>query len=345
MRIDVVATDPRKYRLNPLQVNLQMTLEAWKKIEQAHRTGEETTVGEEDLFSISSELFELLGLSGQSTPCSLTVSTPADVIDKRLRLRITFRKDDQRVEYSFVEMRPVRVGTQEIALRSVNPLGAFHLGLVIPVEAGSKARMTLHFSWEGCEIEKISRCCKAMSILHRGGTVEIFNLESDNILGYLKEPVGFDWIEDPGFHEFIDSLCEVSNATGTVIRWRRFPTQTDVRNARWLREIVSKGRLCLPGECITINFNERQLEAAVQAMHCGEGLRLLSNTPPEFAKVFDQTIDLGPFQLLILATELQVIGASVEQTDIREVQLKFEKPLHYIFDRFSGQEHEQVMTP
>jgi hypothetical protein len=110
-----------------------------------------------------------------------------DLINHRIPTRLSFIKGSERVEYSYVEFRPVRTGTQEIELVSVSKQLPFDLSVVIPRHFPTTRPLNFRVKNVGAEVHEIKKFLDGFNLLQEGGEIELFNLEHNAVI--MRVPV------------------------------------------------------------------------------------------------------------------------------------------------------------
>lgn len=142
LKIDIIAPNAAAYDAKPLFAHATFTKAALDRLQEAHRTGDTVTFGPDEVSELKSELFRIVGRQSEVASIeSLTVSTPAKVLAQRLRLRVTFVKDDLREEFSLIEFRFIKVGTERFQVESCHPPLPFQLKIMLPWQKGPEVLM------------------------------------------------------------------------------------------------------------------------------------------------------------------------------------------------------------
>ena len=332
MRIDVIAPNAAAYDARPLFAHATLTKAAVERLQEAHRTGDSVTFGPDEVSDLKSELFKIAGMPSQSNSIeSLTISPSADVLARRLPLRVTFVKDDLKEVFSLIEFRFTKAGTEQFQVESCHPLLPFQLTITLPWQKG-RGTLNVAFKYEGHDIRRVCQTHRALRILFTGGRIELTDLENDRHLGTLRDLRTATVIENPWFDEFICNVYEIAETLKVPIRYTR-PTVQDAENVAILHQVVRTGDLSIPAESVGLNFTPDQLRIAQDGFASGNGLHMQFQIAPDFAQVFGQSFDLGQYDMFLSVSALTPETASPGNETIL-VKVTLAKPIVYRFPRF-----------
>jgi len=335
----VIAPDAAAYNANPLFAHATFTKAAMERLQEAHRTGDTVTFGPDEVSELKSELFKIAGLpSNARSIASLTVSSSPDLLAKRLPLRIAFVSAEAREEFSFIEFRFTKVGTEQFQIESCRPELPFRLTITLPWGKG-RGTLSVAFSYEGHEIRRVCKAHRALRILFTDGHVDLLDLESDRHLGVLRDFGTSEWRCAPWFDEFLEAVNEIADSLHQTITYTR-PTAEDVENVKNIQQIVRTGMLSLVAESVGLNLTPEQLRVAQNAFQCGNGLHFSVTQSPDFAALFGRRLNLGLHEVFISPSALTPDNTSPE-AEIIPVQVALAKPILYRFHDFlpNGEEN------
>jgi hypothetical protein len=290
------------------------------------------TFGPDEVSDLKSELFKIAGMPSQSNSIeSLTISPSADVLAKRLHLRVTFVKDDVIEAFSLIEFRFLKAGTEQFQIESCYPPLPFRLTITLPWQKGP-GTLDVAFQYAGHDVRRVYQTNRALRALFSGGHVELTNLEDDRYLGTLRDLRSKRMIESPELDDFISDLYEIAETLKLPIRYNR-PTRQDAENLEAIRQVLRTGELSISAESVNVNLTQDQVEIAQDALAVGNGLHLPFEKPPDFAVIFGQSLDLGPYSLFLKVSELALQASSLQDGTF-PVKLILTQPALYRFARF-----------
>jgi hypothetical protein len=268
---------------------------------------------------------------------SLTISPSKDVLAKRLPLRVTFVKADLTEVFSLIEFRFIKLGTEQFQIESCYPPLPFRLTITLPWQKGP-GRLDVTFQYDGHDIRRVYQTHRALRALFSGGCVELTNLEDDRHLGTLRDLSPKGMIESPELDNFISDLYEIAETLKVPIRYSR-PTRQDAENLEAIRQVLRTGELLISAESVNVNLTRDQVGIAQDALAAGNGLHLPFEKPPDFALVFGQSLDRGPYSVFLNVSELG-LQASSPQDGTLPVKLTLKGPALYRFPRFLGDDNQ-----
>ncbi len=213
--LNIFARDIEELRQNPPTMNLGFSGIGIEKFRTLVKTGIIQTFHDTEFEHLGSNvpLFDWPAEKGQT----LIVGPTQSLLDRRIRTRITFAKGDQEVEYGFIELAPVRSGTEEIELKTVSEVLPFELRLtVLPKEHGGRLEYFPKFI--NAEIRQIAKFTDAIRLLYSGATVTVWQLETETQLCTLQIKDGEMTAERRAAYEFITDVRLVANQFGLDLK-------------------------------------------------------------------------------------------------------------------------------
>lgn len=337
-RVEVFALDKEAYNRAPLSFTVRMTEEGWRKLEEAQRAGKRVELGPEEIVGFSSELLELMTSRSGIVPSKLIVGPTADAARRKFRLKLTFALGQEREEFPYMEFEIVQSSRRNVVIRSSAPPMPLQLTLSFDLAGGSSS-FSASYSYIGHEIRKIYKAHRALQFLMGGGTLEMVDLESDEVWPLLhpirEAPTPSD--ADVYLDKFIEALHEVAVGFNEKITWLPNRTVDDSVHIQLLQEIVRTGHLSIPADEITMTVEPSPGVNIEDVLQQQPILCICPNAPPDFATVFGRTLDVGRYSMIIQPRKVEVIAAKDDPRS-RVVRIGLAQPLVYQFDRFRRDE-------
>lgn len=251
----------------------------------------------------------------------------------RLQLRVTFVKDDRRVEYGLIEFGVDAMGSEQMRLISKGTLPLeFTVTLRVPTRT---AQFSFSGSYLGHEIREIAKAQNALDIARSGGSVELFDLASQQPLGRLEanaEELANANAKDEILSSFVRDAQTAAVALGQKIVWARDLRPEDVQNAAILAQIVRTGSLRVEATAFHAEVNPKQIEELSALVKAGTGgffQRLAGATYP----VLDAQLDAGPHNIYFVPSE--VVEEKKTPSGMVWVRVSLKEPLGFVFSQFS----------
>jgi hypothetical protein len=182
-RIDILARDLQAIRLNPPGATFHVTSAGLKKINEFVSTGRSQQLTSEEISQVKSS-FDFLLPEPDTAAWSMVMLPAPAVTTRRFPIRLSFSKDDELIQYEYVEFRVVRAGTDEAEIESTSPL-PFVLSVVLPNSTTMRASCNWSLRLEGVPVRDAAKAIHALSLLQRGGSVEFYALDAGRVFGTL----------------------------------------------------------------------------------------------------------------------------------------------------------------
>jgi hypothetical protein len=204
--IKAFARDREALKLDPVSSHVEFSEGAEEKLLDFIRTGQEQLWGPDEIRAFRSTVPLFSDMKFVPGTFSMSVRSMPD--DRVIPLKLTFTTADSRTSLEYVEFRRVRLGAEEVEIRTVGqaPLG---LTLVLPTNTSRPATATVSTHLPGNNIRDVAKACGALKLLQRGCDLEIFALKLDAKLCTLQvEPLALSYNE--GFFRFVEDLNAIA---------------------------------------------------------------------------------------------------------------------------------------
>jgi hypothetical protein len=204
--VKAFARDLEALKLDPVSSHVEFSKGAQEKLLDFIRTGREQHWGPDEIRAFRSTVPLLSDVKFKPGTLSMSICSIPD--DQVIPLKLIFRAADVSVSLDYVEFRKVRVGQEEVEIRTLGE-PAFGMSLVLPtdISRSSTAMMSTHMP--GNSIKNVVKVCSALRLLQMGCDLEIVALKLDAKLCTLRvEPLSLSFNEP--FSAFIDDLNAIS---------------------------------------------------------------------------------------------------------------------------------------
>lgn len=344
-KIEVFAPDREAYHANPISFKLQMTKEAWEKLQEAQKKGKHAELGPDEVLGLTSDFFDSFSLRPNvlsSVVQKLVVGPAVEMLNRKFRFKLRFVLGEEAEEFPYVEFETVRPGQEEIEIRSSAPKLPFQLALTLN-HAGGSSGMEVSYTHAGHEIRKIYKAHRAIQLFLNGGTLEILDLDSDKKLPTLQGARQTSPLNETNdyWEKFIEAAHELVATLNETLIWPERPTQDDSIHLQLLLEAIRTGEVSIPDGRFTLTVAPLPGVDIREVLAQPGMFRLNPTEPPKFATVFSKTFDLGPYAITCKAGKFEVNPAAEDPT-CYAVRIMPEGPLVYQFERFRRDRPSQV---
>lgn len=295
-RIDVFARDVEALKLDPPRVNFSVRGSGVAKFQEFLRTGKRTELNTDEVSAPHSTLDFLLP-EKQMAGWRVVLMPAAALSKKVVSLRITFANAAEEVRYELIKFRVSAAGTEQVEIESISPL-PFVLRFTLPTSIGPDGMFTIQERFEGADVRSVAKALRAMSLLRSEGSVELYALEVEKLLGTLA--VTFAAGEErESWGAVIADAARVSEQYNVDMRVPKRISQTDLRSLAILMA-VAKG-VPLPFDGFNAKLvKSQEHEAAVSAAMNQKKLQVIARFPhlSPAPLVFGKAVNTGPISLI-----------------------------------------------
>src|SRR6185437_13593075 len=235
-RVNVFARDVEALQQDPPKINLRFTKEGVGKYRTLIKTGFAQTFTKGEFEHLSTDVPFLPTLHENQT---LIIGPTESLKNRRVKARLTFIGLDHNVEYSFVELAPERVGTEEFALKTVSNSLPFELEFELLWKGTGKFNYTPRFI--NADVRQIAKFLGAVRILCSGGTVTLHDLEREAQLFEAQTKAVQITEAQRKFHDLIADLDLITETLRVPIRLPPDVKDDDFHAISLLKTICSGG--------------------------------------------------------------------------------------------------------
>lgn len=305
--LNVFARDVEALQQNPPMINLTFSGTGVEKFRTLVKTGIVQTFHDTEFEHLGSNvpLFDSPAVKGQT----LIVSPTQSFLDRRIRTRFTFSKGDQAVEYSFIELAPVRSGTEEIELKTVSKALPFELRLTVRPNEHS-GRLEYDPKFIGSEVRQIAKFTDAIKLLHSGATVTVWNLEREHQLFNFQMNEGKLTDAQKASYEFIADLKQIADRFNLDLKLPEDVSDSDFEAISFLKGLMQGIEYNSDYLTITLAKSETSVEA-IENLAPVMAFRTEHETYEPKPTLFGHQVNTGPVTFTINQAEISDYEATL----------------------------------
>jgi len=304
--LNVFARDVEALRLNPPTINLTFSGTGVEKFKTLVKTGIEQTFEDTEFEHGGSNvpLFDLPNIKGTK----LIVGSTPSLLNRRIRARIIFEGENGKVDYSFIELAPVRRGTDETELKTVSESLPFELWLTLLANRHGRFRYVSRFV--NSELKQIAKFTNAMTLLYSGATVTVWDLEQDAILFSFNVTERELTVEQRELYDLIAELRQIVERFGLNLKWPGEVSDSDFEAIKVLKELMQGVDYNWDSVTFTIRKSETN-RPHIENMSQVMALRFVHETYEPKPVLFGNQVNTGPVRVTISQAEIADYDATL----------------------------------
>jgi hypothetical protein len=260
MQIDIMAKDREEYLKDPFKVSIRFKDKGVTKLFELLRTGKAQEFTPEEFSNVKTNLqlfapsdAQVLGQKLLLAPSRQTRTVP---------VRVTFTGDSDTVQFSFMQMRGERGGTDELSIVVSGRDIPFLLRVILLRDGVIGANFEIEPQIKGAEVHAIQKYTRAIRAMQTGGVIEIFNLETDSLI--LSGNCRLDALTEKQdcWFRMIDDVSTVADYFGLTMKWPAAISEQDAEILAFLKCFVD-GSPIGKGGSFTSTLTKTQENASV----------------------------------------------------------------------------------
>ena len=305
-RLNVFARDIDALRSNPPKFEFSLSEEGLAKYRELIRTGtRQEFVGDE--LRITNTDFALLSpiIQRPRSPQDKLIVGPAGLTSNTRQVRVSFRSDvGKAIEYPLLNLRPVRVGTEEAEFACPGDNFPFQLSVVVAVPiftSGMTANfqikqgnISFDFQLAGSDVRQAKKFLDATALLQPKGQIEIFDLQSEKIIFVTEVECGAYPSEHIARRQFVTDLAHVAEIFALSLRIPYNLTDEDLNSLVVLKTFAENGTYDLANISASVVKTEENQDLP-QRLAGGRGVfRFVHPRHEPKPMLFGVDVDTGP---------------------------------------------------
>lgn len=330
--VNVFARDLDALRSNPPKLEFGLSEAGLAKYRELIRTGsQQEFVGDE--LRVTGSDFPLLSQIIQRPPSphdKLIVGPSRALTSRKSSVRVTFRNDSGKsVEYSLLDLKPLRIGTQEAEVTCSGNNVPFQLSVVVPISflipstvvdiEVKQGNLSFDFELAGSDVKQAKKFLDAMALLQPKGQMEIFDLQLEKIAFTTEVEWGPDSPEIAARRRFVADLAQVADAFGLNLRIPSNVTDEDLNSLLILKAFAEGGTQDLPNISASLVKTEENQDLP-QKLAGGRGVfRFVNPRQEPKPRLFGVDVDTGPCSI---EAECQLSDLSKTMEEFRRAPLE-----------------------
>jgi len=299
--LNIFARDVEALKRDPLKVTFTLKgKEAHEKLIAALKTGapQEFNVGE--VLNVKSDLDFALPAGVYTNP-RLVLLPPDELKERRLHMRVTFRRESDEIRYEFLEFGVEHVGLEEVTIATVDKSLPFRLAMRLPRPAPVDGLGESHFSitenFQGRQISAVHKVARAMVMLQEGGEFELYDLKRESV--FMRASVtSSDASEKRRFCKTLGEFARVALAFGYDLVLPERIQMADFEALALLQAVLDGKPVPLGDMRASLVKSREHAAAFLESVEKETMLRMEVHRLTPMPQIFGVNIDTGPCVLL-----------------------------------------------
>lgn len=218
MRIDILAKDEKEYLKNPVTFSIRFKDTGVSKVAALLRTGKAQEFTSEEFSNVKTNLQIFAPFDAHVVGQKLLMG-PSTHNAKTIPVRVTFRGDSETVQFSYMEMRMERGGTDEVSIVVRGQSIPFLLRMIVSQGRLDNVNVEIEPQIKGAEVHAVQKYARAMRAIRKSGVIEIFNLETDSVAFSVDCKLEGPTKEQEWRFRIIDDVVAITDYFGLSVRW------------------------------------------------------------------------------------------------------------------------------
>jgi hypothetical protein len=302
--VNVFARDAESLRADPPQLTTTFTGSGIEKFEKLYKTGVPQEFDTHELGPITSKWPLLSDVTNAGNTYKLIIA-PSPVLTNRKRsVRVEFvGRGGDVVRYELMDLRPVRVGTEEFEISVSGKNVPFKLSLVSSIPPKGDLAFIIENDWVKREPKDIQKSLDAFDLLRPSGEIRILDLETEK---YLIE-AGVQLPEETPLQvrrgTLIADAARIANQFGVNLKLPQKIEKEDSETIHFIKKFIENGTIEFDDITIVITKSAENQDKLPQYLSNGKGFFRLEHTQENPPTLFGTPINMGR---VVIETEAEI---------------------------------------
>ncbi len=315
--VNVFERDVESLRADPPTVTTTFTGSGIEKFEKLIKTGVPQEFDTHELGPITSKWPLMSDVTNAGNTYKLSVGPSPLLLNRKRSVRVDFvsKNDVEQVRYEVLDLKPVRLGTEEFEISISGKNVPFKLFLAMSIPPKGNAAFNVENDWVGREPKEIHKSLDAFNLLRPAGQIRVFDLETEK---YLVE-AGVQLSEETPLQvrrrTLIADAVSIANRFGVSLKLPEKIEKQDYETIHFVKKFMETGTIEFDNIAIVITKSAENQDILPQYLSNGKGFFKLEHTQQNPPRLFGTPIDMGRV----------VIEIEAEITDLAATLKRFAK--------------------
>ena len=310
-KINVYARDISSLLSNPPSFRLGVTGSGIAKFESFLDTGAAKEFNFGELGPIATD-FPLLK-DAPITPQKMFVAPSPALTNRTRSVRVVFQKSDaERIQYSLMEMNPVRVGRKEMEFSISSKSVAFRIACVVPIPATGSVQITIQPEDVRHDLRGLKKYLDALALLRPSGELHIFDLEMEKPFIIANVELGEEDQKQTRYRGLLSDLVNIADRFKVDFQVPPKISHEDIESIALLKRYMDNDTIELSDISVTLVKSEENKDSLPEQMAAGRGFfRFTNEQLSPIPKIFGTPINTGPVAMNVEA-EVKNLPATLQ---------------------------------
>jgi len=303
--VNVFERDAESLRADPPTFTTIFTGSGIDKFEQLVKTGAPQEFDTHELGPITSKWPLMRDVTNAGNTYKLSVGPSPLLLNRKRSVRVDFVNENaaEQVRYELLDLRPVRLGTEEFEISLSGKNVPFKLFLAMSNPPKGDAAFNIENDWVQREPKEIQKSLDAFNLLRPSGQIRVFDLETEK---YLIE-AGVQLPEETPLQvrrrNLIADAASIAARFGITLRLPEKIEKEDSENIHFIKKFMENGTIEFATLSIVITKPAENQDTLPQYLSNGKGFYRLEHRQENPPRLFGTPIDMGR---VVIDTEAEV---------------------------------------
>jgi hypothetical protein len=312
--VNIFARDVESLRADPPKFTTTFTGSGIEKFEKLVKTGLPQEFETHELGPITSKWPLMSDVTNAGNTYKLILAPSPLLLNRKRSVRVEFvsQSGAEQVRYELLDLKPVRVGTEEIEISISGKNAPFKLFLVMSNPPKGDAAFNTENDWVGREAKEIQKSLDAFNLLRPSGQICIFDLETEKNLIEAGVQLPEETLLQVRRRNLIADIARVAARFGVTLRLPEKIEKDDLETIHFIKQFMENGTVEFANLSIVITKSAENQDVLPQYFSNGKGFFKLEHTQVNPPRLFGTTIDMGR---VIVETEAEIsdLAATLER--------------------------------
>jgi hypothetical protein len=303
--VNVFERDVESLRADPPKFTTTFKGSGIEKFEKLFKTGVPQEFDTHELGPITSKWPLMSDVTNAGNTYKLTLGPSPVVMNRKRSVRVEFigQGGSQTVRYELLDLKPVRLGTEEFEISLSGKNIPFKLFIAMSNPPKGDAAFNIENDWVQREPKEIQKSLDAFNLLRPSGQIRIFDLETEKNLVEAGVQLPEETPLQVRRRNLIADAVSIATRFGITLRLPENIEEEDFETIHFIKQFVENGTVEFATLSIVITKSPEIHKALLECVSNGKGFFTFEHTQENPPRLFGTPIDMGR---VVIETEAEI---------------------------------------
>jgi hypothetical protein len=235
----------------------------------------------------------------------LILKPSSALLNRKRGVRVDFigHNDAEQVRYELLDLKPVRIGTDEVEIAISGKNTPFTLLLMMSNPPKVDAALNIENDWTGREPKEVMKASDAFSLLRPSGQIRVFDLETEKYFIEANVQLPEETPSHVKRRNLIADIARIAAQFKAPLRLPKKIEKNDLETIQFVKQFMENGTIEVDIISVVITKSIDSHDRLAQSLSNGRGFFKMEQTQEKPPRIFGMPVNMGR---LVMETEAEI---------------------------------------